>query len=41
LPDVEYIPHETISCTIRKRNHKWVKLKRLKRDSKAGWQGAR
>jgi len=27
VPDVKYIPHENTSLHVRKRNHKWLKLK--------------
>jgi len=27
VPDVEYTPHENTFPALRKRNHKWVKLK--------------
>jgi len=37
MPDVEYTPHEN---TLRKRNHKWVKLKSYK-GREAGRRGAR
>jgi len=30
VPDVKYIPHENTSLHVRKRNHKWLKLKSYK-----------
>jgi len=41
VPDVEYTPHENTVLHLGKRNHKWMKLRKVIRDGEAGMRSAR